>query len=345
MSNILVASTLTDFVFAPATGVSGGETVSGTLDATYNAGGTLISETGTIALTETVSGSVTTEIFTIAGTATLASNTNTGTGIHYSTAADAYEIYLGSQSSTGAGTTYTDLHLDWTGTTSPDFYTSTTAEINLATGYGQYSALIPTSGGALSLVSVGSVSSTETILCFYPGTRIATPEGEIAVEALRAGEMVLTRNGARPVRWIGQSHVSTRFSDNLRSLPVRIKAGALGEGLPVRDLLVSPDHAICLGALLVQAGALVNGLSIVREQNVPELFTYYHVELESHELLLAEGVEAESFVDNAGRWHFQNWDERTTPTAAITEMDMPRVKSARQLPAALRQSLGFPQAA
>ncbi len=175
-----------------------------------------------------------------------------------------------------------------------------------------------------------------SLLCFYPGTAIATSSGEIAVEALRVGDLVLTSNGPKPVRWIGESHVSTRFADPLRCLPIRIAAGALGGGLPQRDLLVSPDHALFLKDVLVQAAALIGQPGISRERNVPESFTYYHVELASHELLYAEGALVESFVDNVDRMHFSNWDERTAPVEPIQEMPYPRVKSVRQLPTRLR---------
>jgi hypothetical protein len=175
-----------------------------------------------------------------------------------------------------------------------------------------------------------------SLLCFYPGTAIATPAGEVAVEALRVGDLVLTSNGPKPVRWIGESHVSTRFADPLRCLPIRIAAGALGGGLPQRDLLVSPDHALFMKDVLVQAAALIGQPGISREHNVPETFTYYHVELASHELLYAEGALVESFVDNVDRMHFSNWDERTGPVEPIQEMSYPRVKSVRQLPTRLR---------
>jgi autotransporter passenger strand-loop-strand repeat protein len=179
---------------------------------------------------------------------------------------------------------------------------------------------------------------TDVTLCFYAGTSIATPGGEMAVELLQPGDMVCTANGARPVRWVGRSEIVTRFASKMRSLPVRITAGALGEGLPRRDLLLSPDHAIFIDGLLVQAGALVNGASIRREYDVPEIFSYYHVELESHELLLAEGVVAESFVDNVDRMNFANWADRTAPETPIAEMPYPRVKSWRQLPARFKQA-------
>jgi hypothetical protein len=202
------------------------------------------------------------------------------------------------------------------------------------------------SGDQANWISVNDVDNTlEVTLCFYPGTALATPAGEVAVENLRAGDLVTTANGVKPVRWIGQSRVCTRFADPLRSLPIRIRAGALGSGLPKRDLLLSPDHAIFMDGILIQASALVNNISIVREASVPETFTYYHVELETHELLSAEGVPAESFVDNIGRMHFYNWDEREASAEPIEEMLYPRAKSIRQVPQAIRLMLAAQEVA
>ena len=181
----------------------------------------------------------------------------------------------------------------------------------------------------------------ELVACFYPGTMLATPEGEIAVEDIAAGTVLSTATGEARVRWLGRSVTSTRFADPLRSLPIRIKAGALANNLPARDLLVSPCHAMFLGGVLIQAGALVNGGSIVRETAVPEVFTYYHVELASHELLFAEGAATESFVDNVDRMHFENWAEHEAlgDVAPIEEMPYPRAKAARQVPVAVRRML------
>ena len=209
-------------------------------------------------------------------------------------------------------------------------------------GGGSYLNSSLTSTSLQSGVQSGNGDVTITsVLCFYPGTLLATPSGHGAVENLRAGDMVLTTNGPLPVRWVGMSHVSTRFADPLRVLPIRITAGALGEGLPMRDLLLSPDHALFLDGVLIQAGAMVNGTSILREHDVPETFTYYHVELASHELLLAEGVPSESFVDNVERMHFSNWAEHEAlgDTAPIQEMPYARVKSRRQMPQAVWQFL------
>lgn len=181
------------------------------------------------------------------------------------------------------------------------------------------------------------------VVCFAAGTAIACLEGSRPVEALSIGDLVLTASGeARPVRWIGRQAIRPFFADRLRSDPIRIQAGALGENLPQRDLFVSPDHALFLDGLLVQAGALVNG-STIRQVAAGARFTYFHVELEDHALILAEGVPAESFVDNVTRSRFDNhaeyvalYGEMPSPTG---EFDAPRVKSHRQLPAAIRNRL------
>ena len=143
------------------------------------------------------------------------------------------------------------------------------------------------------------------------------------------------------MRWIGLNTVSVRFGDPLRVLPIRIKAGALDDEMPARDLLVSPEHAMLVDGILVQAGALVNGLSIIRETDVPETFTYYHVECAEHVLLLAEGVPAESFVDNVTRRAFDNWAEYEAlhGDMPIAEMDLPRAQSHRQVPPQIRGRL------
>ena len=181
------------------------------------------------------------------------------------------------------------------------------------------------------------------VICFMAGTRIATPAGAIAIEDLAAGDLVLTNDGrAAPALWIGRQTVSTVFADPLTVLPIRIGAGALGENLPERDLLVSSRHALLIDGVLAQAGALVNGVSIVRETRVPETFVYYHVELADHALLLAEGVPAETFIDNVDRVGFDNWAEHEAlyPEGhAIAEMPYPRASSARQVPRAIRDRL------
>ena len=180
-------------------------------------------------------------------------------------------------------------------------------------------------------------------LCFMPGTMVATPIGEVAVETVKRGDKVLTTDGrAVPVTWLGRQTVSTVFADPRRVLPIRIKAGALADNVPSRDLLLSPDHAILVEGALIQAGALVNGSSIVREINVPQVFTYYHVEVDDHSLILAENTPAETFVDNVDRLNFDNWAEHQAlfpEGKSIKELPYPRAKAHRQVPVNIRVKL------
>ncbi|WP_062215159.1 Hint domain-containing protein, partial [Aureimonas sp. AU20] len=180
-------------------------------------------------------------------------------------------------------------------------------------------------------------------VCFRPGTAIATPTGQAAIETLRPGDLVLTADGeALPVLWIGRQSLASGEGDPLRVHPIRIRAGALGPRLPARDLYVSPDHALALNGVLVHAGALVDGTAIQRQDDPPALLVYYHIELERHALVLAEGVPAESFVDNPEQLTFDNGDERAAALAGrqpCAEMDWPRAKAARQVPMAIRRRL------
>jgi hypothetical protein len=191
--------------------------------------------------------------------------------------------------------------------------------------------------------------NVESTVCFMPGTQVLTPAGEVSVETLRKGDLVTTTDGRHvPVSWLGRQTVSRIFADPMRVLPIRIKAGALAENVPSRDLLISADHAILIDAMLVQAGALVNGTSIVRETDVPTTYTLYHVEVDDHSLILADNVPSETFVDNVDRLAFDNWDEHVAlypEGKSIVEMAYPRAQSHRQVPRAVRERLAARAAA
>ncbi|WP_420325373.1 Hint domain-containing protein [Mameliella sp.] len=179
-----------------------------------------------------------------------------------------------------------------------------------------------------------------TLLCFLEGTKIATTEGEKAVEELQAGDVLRTADGGTTtVEWLGRQPIDTTLSNPAKTNPIRIRAGALADNVPARDLLVSPDHAIGIDGYLVNASALINGTTVTREARMPsEGFTYFHVETGTHELLLAEGCAAESYVDFIGREGFANGAERLA-APAIPEMAAPRISATRHLPPAIRETL------
>jgi hypothetical protein len=153
------------------------------------------------------------------------------------------------------------------------------------------------------------VTLSTTPVCFAEGALILTADGECAVEGLAVGDLVITASGEqRAIKWIGQMTVRpSRRADASVVNPIRIKAGAFGEGLPVRDLRVSPGHAIYVEGVLIPAGHLVNGATIVQEE--VESVRYFHVELESHDVLLAEGLPCESYLDDGNRFSFANAGE------------------------------------
>ncbi len=137
-----------------------------------------------------------------------------------------------------------------------------------------------------------------SLACFVAGTRIATEAGEAAVESLRPGDRVRTAAGRlAPVRWIG-------LRTQAMGAPVRLAAGAIAPGVPRRDVLLSPDHAVFLDGALIPAHRLCNGATVRAEPGTRRV-TYVHVELDRHDLLLAEGMASESYLDTGNRSQFE----------------------------------------
>jgi hypothetical protein len=146
----------------------------------------------------------------------------------------------------------------------------------------------------------------DTAACFAAGTQILTARGEVRVEALVVGDMVLTGNGqASLLKWIGRRKIDIRRHVRPEAVrPILITAGALGDGLPWRDLVVSPDHAMYLDRHLIPAKTLINGYSI-RPLDCSHV-TYYHIELAQHAVMFAEGAAAESYLETGNRAAFEN---------------------------------------
>ena len=145
-----------------------------------------------------------------------------------------------------------------------------------------------------------------TVACFRAGTHISTTRGEVPVEMLRPGDLLLTERGeARPLRWIGRRHIRCdAHSAPDQVWPVRVTRDALGPAIPRTDLWLSPDHALYSDGVLIPVKHLINGTTITREP-VDDV-TYYHLELPSHDVILAEGAPAETYLDTGDRTKFDS---------------------------------------
>jgi hypothetical protein len=139
--------------------------------------------------------------------------------------------------------------------------------------------------------------------CFLKGTHISGSHGETPVEKLKIGDLVQTvRGDFKPITWIGYRAYTrhrNRWQDSVR--PVRVARGALSSNVPHRDLYLSPGHCLLIDGLLIPVGELVNGISITQGDTRPmDVIEYFHIALETHEVISAEGVDAETLFIQDG---------------------------------------------
>ncbi|MDV7269964.1 Hint domain-containing protein [Thioclava sp. A2] len=141
------------------------------------------------------------------------------------------------------------------------------------------------------------------VTCYLAGTRILTPEGEVAIERLRVGDKVVTRDhGAQTIRWIGVS----RLQSTPEIAPIRIAAGALGSGLPLRDLYVSPQHRVLVHSRIVARMTGAEEVLVASKKLLPMpgfqampadgQLTYVHLMCDAHEIIYAEGAPSETLL-------------------------------------------------
>lgn len=175
-----------------------------------------------------------------------------------------------------------------------------------------FDGLNPENGTVEFLDAFGTVIGTMTftdietlVPCFTPGSLVATDRGDIAVEDLREGDLVLTRdNGLQPIRWAGRRDLSTLdlfLHEALR--PVLIRKNAFGAGLPLRDMMVSPQHRMLVEGALAEmyfgeAEVLVAATHMVGQPGIERAFPkgvcYLHLLFDRHEILSVDGVWTES---------------------------------------------------
>jgi hypothetical protein len=151
-----------------------------------------------------------------------------------------------------------------------------------------YDIVVPSNGGAP---------------CFAQGTRLLTPQGMRPVESLRKGDLVITRAGAMPIIWHGRRRVDcARHPQPSKVWPVCVERDAFGPGLPMRAVWLSPDHALFAEGALIPVQFLLNGVSIRQEPVVTVI--YHHIELERHDIVWAENLPAETYLDCGNRHQF-----------------------------------------
>lgn len=174
-----------------------------------------------------------------------------------------------------------------------------------------------TYGPAISASKTGFTSTTlpagETVaaICYLPGTALMTPGGERLIETLKPGDRVITlRNGveqSETIIWTGKARHnvgSDRLDDDRAGYPICFRKDALGEGKPNQDLYVTAEHCLYLAGCFVLARMLVNDMTIFYDRTITD-YEYHHIELERHAIILANGVESESYLDTGNRMIFE----------------------------------------
>jgi T5SS/PEP-CTERM-associated repeat protein len=187
---------------------------------------------------------------------------------------------------------------------------------------------VDTNGGAYDFTNVSLAAGTqpvfntgsnfvELVSCFAMGTHIASEAGELLVQTLRVGDRVRLASGElERVTWVGCRTIDCRAHPDPQLVwPVRIRAHAFGPRCPTRDLWLSPDHALFIDGVLIPAKHLIDGAAI--EQVAVPVVTYYHIELTHHDVLLAEGLPAESYLADADLGAF---GRRGEPVALFPDM-------------------------
>ena len=153
----------------------------------------------------------------------------------------------------------------------------------------------------------------QQVPCFLRGTRILTSKGEIPVERISIGDHLVTKKGASlPVKWIGRRRFKKDAASNWPKgfMPVRVSQHALDGRSPHRDLYLSPNHCLFIDGILIPVDHLINGVSVTQAMpnDVLEI-EYFHIELETHEVILAEGAAVETLLVTTDREGFDNFVE------------------------------------
>ncbi|MDB5641235.1 MAG: hypothetical protein JWN07_552 [Hyphomicrobiales bacterium] len=150
-------------------------------------------------------------------------------------------------------------------------------------------------------------------VCLLRGSRIRTLTGDVAIEALKRGDLIVTESGGcTPVKWIGRKVFrNTTGKAWAKSVdPVRVSESAISPGVPSRDVFLSPRHALYIDGYLIPVQHLVNGVSITQGVHEGDVVEYFHVECEQHEVMFAENLAVETLQLHEMAEGFSNFAER-----------------------------------
>jgi hypothetical protein len=142
--------------------------------------------------------------------------------------------------------------------------------------------------------------------CYARGTMIRTHRGEVSIEELSIGDCVVTHSGKhKPIKWIGRGQALSTGGRQHAATPVIVRKAAIADNVPVRDLRITKGHALFIDGVLIPVEELINHRSIFWDDRAQEV-QIYHIELETHDVLIANGAPAESYRDDGNRWLFRN---------------------------------------
>lgn len=210
------------------------------------------------------------------------------------------------------------------GTEVAEYSVSLASGVTLANG--TYNSVNSTENNPLSVTY--NSGNTYVGVCFLADSMIATPSGDRAVQDIDVGDVVLAYNGQSQknvkVIWAGHTHVNTKadLPDDQAGYPVRILKDAIAEGVPYKDLLITPEHCLFFNGSFVPARMLVNGRSIFYDRSITS-YTYFHIETEAHSVIMADGMLTESYLDTGNRRHFRQ-NGNVTVISGRTKSDQPK---------------------
>mgnify|MGYP001474347332 CR=1 FL=1 len=162
------------------------------------------------------------------------------------------------------------------------------------------------------------------LTCYLSGSMIRTPKGDVAVEDMRIGDSVVAfdwknnKDIVRPVVWVGKARAIVRphLLDDEAGWPVRILKDAIADGVPYKDMLITPEHCLFFKDRFVPVRMLVNGMSIFYDKSITS-FDYYHVETEQHSVITSDGMQTESYLDTGNRSSFRQEGKIVTLRGAV----------------------------